>query len=574
MRKLYTLLAASAVAVSASAAFNLGSYVPTFSPKGAIDASAPISLKVAGSEALKTIASDDLVVAKTNSAKVPSLSQWSALDEPAKYTDDIFTVFTGIEGKTYEVTVEKHATTDGLYRLVNPYKQLATDYNLSYDSTTDHYIVLHGESGDGHFYIEDFETGVTISDDYANIAITTQVGSMVDSYGYSTLYSYYPTGFGDVSNGIYTYGTYMTAGAKSYYNFLMKTGGTSGTTIAGANLNGNFKVALPGSSDYTYEVTAPLCAGETVTLSATLGSDLAGIAAKAYAPITTNDEYKAAYTDLFSASDATYVKGNGALEVKVPLTQDGTNSVVYCVVDSEGNVKGVYFLDVTKVIDNADQWTSIGNGQYTDVIGAVAGLVSEAQTYDVEVQQNIGTPTIYRLVNAYQSENAPANYTKYNEADHSDHNHYIVLDVTDPEAVDIELTALGVNWGGGEFEFCGKAYFYMNMSSSAITADAAKEAGYFGTYTADTRTINFGPGNLFYHVDGTGSYWYAPSTTTYTETNFKVVLPDPAGVEAIAIDNSNAPVEYFNLQGVRVENPSAGLFIRRQGNVVTKTVVK
>lgn len=43
-----------------------------------------------------------------------------------------------------------------------------------------------------------------------------------------------------------------------------------------------------------------------------------------------------------------------------------------------------------------------------------------------------------------------------------------------------------------------------------------------------------------------------------------------AGITA----NDNAPVEYFNLQGVRVANPESGLYIRRQGNKVTKVLVK
>lgn len=45
------------------------------------------------------------------------------------------------------------------------------------------------------------------------------------------------------------------------------------------------------------------------------------------------------------------------------------------------------------------------------------------------------------------------------------------------------------------------------------------------------------------------------------------------GVEGIEADD-NAPVEYFNMQGVRVENPENGIFIRRQGNKVSKVVVK
>ena len=41
-----------------------------------------------------------------------------------------------------------------------------------------------------------------------------------------------------------------------------------------------------------------------------------------------------------------------------------------------------------------------------------------------------------------------------------------------------------------------------------------------------------------------------------------------------ADEDNNAPVEYFNIQGVRVSNPENGIFIRRQGNKVTKVVVK
>ena len=45
------------------------------------------------------------------------------------------------------------------------------------------------------------------------------------------------------------------------------------------------------------------------------------------------------------------------------------------------------------------------------------------------------------------------------------------------------------------------------------------------------------------------------------------------GITDIVADE-NAPVEYFNLQGIRVDNPENGLYIRRQGNKVTKVIVK
>lgn len=46
-----------------------------------------------------------------------------------------------------------------------------------------------------------------------------------------------------------------------------------------------------------------------------------------------------------------------------------------------------------------------------------------------------------------------------------------------------------------------------------------------------------------------------------------------SSVETITVDQ-NAPVEYFNLQGIRVENPANGLYIRRQGNNVAKVYIR
>ncbi len=47
------------------------------------------------------------------------------------------------------------------------------------------------------------------------------------------------------------------------------------------------------------------------------------------------------------------------------------------------------------------------------------------------------------------------------------------------------------------------------------------------------------------------------------------------GIDAISVDNDeDAPVEYYNLQGVKVENPSNGIFIKVQGKKSTKVYVK
>lgn len=57
----------------------------------------------------------------------------------------------------------------------------------------------------------------------------------------------------------------------------------------------------------------------------------------------------------------------------------------------------------------------------------------------------------------------------------------------------------------------------------------------------------------------------------YLLTNFIDVRTGAIdGVEA----DSSLPVEYYNLQGVRVANPGSGVYIRRQGDSVTKVAVR
>lgn len=47
-----------------------------------------------------------------------------------------------------------------------------------------------------------------------------------------------------------------------------------------------------------------------------------------------------------------------------------------------------------------------------------------------------------------------------------------------------------------------------------------------------------------------------------------------SGISSIVVDDANAPVEYYNLQGVRVADPTPGLYIRRQGNNVSKVIIR
>lgn len=79
-------------------------------------------------------------------------------------------------------------------------------------------------------------------------------------------------------------------------------------------------------------------------------------------------------------------------------------------------------------------------------------------------------------------------------------------------------------------------------------------------------------------AEGTFYNNIAPAKTAGLVAGTDYLLPSiyvkgSTAVTDITVD-ANAPVEYFNLQGIRVANPENGVYIRRQGNKVSKVYVR
>lgn len=124
-----------------------------------------------------------------------------------------------------------------------------------------------------------------------------------------------------------------------------------------------------------------------------------------------------------------------------------------------------------------------------------------------------------------------------------------------------------------------KAYL---SEQAADKSNAAGTGKYILTSTysvADgTTTVAVPNWNAFFNQFGVGeSSYFWPMTDTTIVFDFDLDALAEAGVEGIAADavDANAPVEYFNLQGIRVANPEAGqLLIKRQGNQTSKVVIR
>ncbi|MBQ7941607.1 MAG: hypothetical protein IJ328_04250 [Muribaculaceae bacterium] len=84
-------------------------------------------------------------------------------------------------------------------------------------------------------------------------------------------------------------------------------------------------------------------------------------------------------------------------------------------------------------------------------------------------------------------------------------------------------------------------------------------------------------GNLHAFIGGLGYAVFelpqdAPTATTPAKKASMITIDSTVSVKGINVD-ADAPVEYYNLQGVKVENPEKGIFIKRQGSKTTKVVL-
>lgn len=110
-------------------------------------------------------------------------------------------------------------------------------------------------------------------------------------------------------------------------------------------------------------------------------------------------------------------------------------------------------------------------------------------------------------------------------------------------------------------QFKGATLFRILYNGTAIAKSGETTANWWSpTLTQRAAASN----EVVFTIDGTGR-----ADIKSINVNDPVVT----GVEDVTVDE-NAPVEYYNLQGVRVANPENGIYIRRQGSKVGKVLVK
>ena len=108
-----------------------------------------------------------------------------------------------------------------------------------------------------------------------------------------------------------------------------------------------------------------------------------------------------------------------------------------------------------------------------------------------------------------------------------------------------------------EFTKGGKNFALGNGSVGSIDDNNVWTPATQERANTDVKDVTFTP---------TGKTFIDKITVNYESIN--------TGVDDILSDDANAPVEYYNLQGVRVANPESGLYIHVQGKKASKVLVK
>lgn len=247
-------------------------------------------------------------------------------------------------------------------------------------------------------------------------------------------------------------------------------------------------------------------------------------------------------------------------------------------------VTGGARFKLTPIADNADEWTTIGECSFIDE-GFVSPYYNETYQFPQltcnNFQQNKNNPKLFRLLNPYEGVNAAMSQKLGKDIimNESPFDGAIVLDATYPDCVQVP----------GEFNgYYSENFFYSSNNEyqeikEGATPDDLKaflpnfsyinpEANMAVIYNCVTKWGTEPFDNYANLYASRGVVGEVPTCT------FTILLPEGvsfeggSAIEEINADANVAPV-YYNLQGVRVDNPAKGLYIRVQGKKATKVVL-
>ncbi|MDE6301005.1 MAG: hypothetical protein K2M19_04755 [Muribaculaceae bacterium] len=271
---------------------------------------------------------------------------------------------------------------------------------------------------------------------------------------------------------------------------------------------------------------------------------------------------------------------------------------IWAIGDPRQEDLGYWFLTLANVMiygvpDPNEGWEDWGEATFQDGWVLPAFGIDQTKTenhYKVAIQKSTVYEGTFRLVNPYYGHCPAAQYNTSKKAG------YIEFDVSDPDHV--YFIPQGAGFANAEiglseiYCFNTLTYYciYYQMEPANVVAALGDKLKY-STYKNNVLTVPYyydpstnQNGEVLGWVndacfgdqeDPVGGYWWTDENDETVSMETKIFFDaTKAGVEDIAADAPAGAKEYFNLQGVRVANPSDGVYIVRQNGKATKEYIR
>lgn len=532
MKKLYTILLSAAVALGASAATETVSLQlsKTDGLKTASETGTSISsLTLRNATLAGSFVAKEASAQRKAPAKAPEATDWASIGE-GTYLEDFLTIYSDVDAnQMWKVTVETSASNPGWYRF-QPY-------------ASGPLAELLGSPDETYMYINATDPQKVITEEFTAFN-SWLISQMVTENEWQDN----PDNYGTLADNVISFpvGSFAILANNQFVLTTKNTG---------------CKLYLPGAEvkDYAFKASSVYCSDKGYAeCRLTSGADVASIKVyiiPGFYPINGNEAVVNTYGQEVSSTITT---------LTFTPSEKGLYSFLLVALDAEGTIVGsgqaYAFWNETDDSDWVDCGTvSFNEGIYTSNYGDDM----PALTLTAPLQESISKPGYFRIKDAYSQ------HTELSALTHTTHSHYIYFDATDPDFVFIEPSTLGVgtSWGHGAILSFG----WRLAQNGQI--EEGKANGYGGKYDTATKKITFPENDMYLGEEdySGGNFLRGSDVITFDMSGYSAINNVLSDADA----DVNAPVEYFNLQGVRVTNPTEGqLVIRRQGTKVEKVVLK
>lgn len=257
---------------------------------------------------------------------------------------------------------------------------------------------------------------------------------------------------------------------------------------------------------------------------------------------------------------------------------DGKADIESAVATFEDGVFSFPELNIWAVGDpDAEQYGWYALTAFNEIIDP--SLAVPPVEYTEEYSGTMIENTVFSVLTKGSVSETPYDVTVYADADHT---HFLIedawqglytalnfngkspdleIDATDPDALYFVGQSTGINATGYGVVYVGTALGIVDGATEAVTL-AKTETGYTIEMPVHSTFIEFS--------DSNEAWWGNQKAATVIN-----ITTESSAINEIGTVDNNAATEYFNLQGVRVDNPAkGGVYIVRKGSAVSKQLVK